>query len=209
MSRDHAPFEALAGAVALGEASVLERAAFDRHAATCAACASEAGGESPLERLRLAREAETWRPQIEGSLFARVREARSKNVRRTFSALGYAAGLSIVLNIAVATGFTDRLYERVEDASRPLPVSVAVPQPAPLAAHVARVATVAPHYIRRPLTAPLPHKPARGRPRDGGGRLGEVPDVLAGLVQPAAVTASRDVAVEALSLDAQPADRAR
>ncbi len=209
MSRDHAAFEALAGAVALGEASAAESSAFALHAAGCTFCAADLRGDSPFERLRQARDAETWRPQLEGALLARVREARSKTVRRTFSVLGYAAGLSIVLNIAVATGFTDRLYERFEDANQPLPVSVAAPPVARAPARRTPVLAAAPRYIQRPLTAPLPSKAARSHGHPAGGRLGEVPDALAGLVQPAAVTASRDVAVEALSLDAQPADRAR
>lgn len=198
MSRDHAAFEALAGAIALGEANADERSAFAAHAASCATCAEDAQ-DSPLERLQLARDAESWRPEIGAALARRIREERSKNVRRTFGFVVYAAGLSILLNVAVATGLLGHFYDRLQDAA-PASVVVAAPQPVSVpAAPSTRVAAVH-RYIQRPLTAPIPHRSARGRSREAGGRLGDVPDVLAGLVQPTAVTAARDVAADPLLL---------
>ncbi len=196
MSREHAAFEALAGAVALGEANAAERSAFAEHAAACTMCDDDAGTNSPLERLRSARDAESWRPEVGDPLLARIRETRSKNVRRTFGALGYAAGLSIVLNLAVASGFADRLYDRFEEASRPLPQAAAAPRIGREPVRSGALVSAVPHYIQRPLTAAIPRRTSRAHARDAGGRLGDVPDVLAGLVQPAAVTASRDVAEE-------------
>jgi hypothetical protein len=198
LSRDHATFEALAGAIALGEANADERATFAAHAAACTSCAEDAQA-SPLERLQLAREAESWRPEIGAALLRRIRESRSKNARRTFGVMVYAAGLSILLNVAVATGLAGRIYERFQDTAPP-PVVVAAPPAANVpAAPATRVAAVH-RYIQRPLTAPIPRRSARGRSREAGGRLGDVPDVLAGLVQPTAVTAARDVAADPLLL---------
>jgi hypothetical protein len=198
LSRDHAAFEALAGAIALGEANADERAAFAAHATSCATCAEDAQ-PSPLERLQLARDAESWRPEIGDALLRRIREARSKNVRRTFGVMVYAAGLSILLNVAVATGLAGRFYDRFQDTAQP-PVVVAAPLPANVPAAPATRVAAAHRYVQRPLTAPIPHRSARGRSHEAGGRLGDVPDVLAGLVQPTAVTAARDVAADPLLL---------
>jgi len=197
VTREHAVFEALGGAVLLGEASAEERTRFEKHAAGCGDCAEAARSQLPFERLRQERDAESWRPDVGDALLARMRERRTRTMRLTFGALAYAAGFSIVLNVVAATGFADRLYERIEAASRPNPAIPAAFRTAHVqpVAGPARVVSVH-RYIQRPLTAPLPPRQPQPRSHQTGGRLGEVPDVLAGLVQPAEITAARDVAAE-------------
>jgi TonB family protein len=58
--------EILAGAVALGEATEVERDEYRNHIATCASCLAALGGEREIERvmstIAQARDAETWEP---------------------------------------------------------------------------------------------------------------------------------------------------
>ncbi len=60
--------EALAGAIALGEADQSEREAYRRHIAGCARCLSSLGGEREIERVmgivREARDLESWEPDL-------------------------------------------------------------------------------------------------------------------------------------------------
>ncbi len=194
MRSEHATFEALAGAVALGEAGPAEQLAFHEHAATCAACAEAAAGASLLAELAQTRDAELWRPQIGDSLSARIRETRSRSAGRLFGALGYAAGLSIALNIAIVTGFAGRLYERLATPNAiPVPAAAQSANAVVVAPPVISVAP--PRYVLHPLGLAMRSRPAHPA-RNAAGRLGDVPDVLAGLVQPATVTAARDVAQE-------------
>ena len=58
--------EVLAGAIALGEATEVEREEYRKHIATCASCIAALGGEREIERVMAAvaqaRDAETWEP---------------------------------------------------------------------------------------------------------------------------------------------------
>jgi len=166
--REHDAFEALAGAVALDEATHDERALYAAHAATCPLCRDDRFGES-LERLRGACEGETWRPSLGDSFYARVREARAKRARRTMAGLGYALGLGIVLNVAFTSGFAGRLSDRLE-ASAQRAESVAAPRAAselrapvrPLTTWHVRIArlkkahVVALPHARKPFEEPVP-----------------------------------------------------
>ncbi|HZZ65482.1 MAG TPA: TonB family protein [Candidatus Baltobacteraceae bacterium] len=68
--------EALAGAIALGEATEEERLAYRRHIAQCAPCLNTFGGEREIERVARtvadARESEVWEPQLKGVSTARA-----------------------------------------------------------------------------------------------------------------------------------------
>jgi len=200
---NHAPFESLAAAVALGEASAEERAAFATHAAGCAECAADLSEASPLALLREAREGEDWRPSVSDAVMSRVREVRTRNSRLVFGALGYAAALSIVLNIALVTGVAGRVYDSLADAGSAVPAPVA---PAGLVSQARAqppVISLAPGEGRVPAIAALHRSVRRAqrapiRPAAGPPDANDVPDVLAGLIQPTVIGASRDIAVESL-----------
>ncbi len=66
MSNGCSRAEVLAGAIALGEATEVEREEYRKHIATCASCLGALGGEREIERVMSAvaqaRDAETWEP---------------------------------------------------------------------------------------------------------------------------------------------------
>ena len=104
----HDRFESLAGAVALGEASPQERAAFDVHASTCEVCRDDAAsGAFVVARVADAHRSETWRPSQ--PIVERIRSRRSGRARFTLGALGWAVAGSLVLNVALAGGLGARL----------------------------------------------------------------------------------------------------
>jgi len=122
--RAHDAFESLAGALALGEATERERAAFAAHAATCALC-REAGRESSaaLAAIAAARDAERWRPSLEDAVLRRIGEANARRQRFTVAALGWALACSIVLEAAFTSGFAGRLATAFRDAGTPRAVA--------------------------------------------------------------------------------------
>jgi hypothetical protein len=65
---DCGQIEALAGAVALGEADEAQRETYRRHLAVCAHCVNELGGERDIERVMAAvgsaRDDERWEPTL-------------------------------------------------------------------------------------------------------------------------------------------------
>lgn len=106
----HDRFEALAGAVVLGEASEAESAAFSAHAEGCAACRADvAGGAVVTAIVARERAAERWRPSIESAVLERIAKSRQKKHRRTVGAFGWAIAFSIVVNVAFASGITSGL----------------------------------------------------------------------------------------------------
>ncbi|MGA9946478.1 MAG: TonB family protein [Candidatus Cybelea sp.] len=81
MSRaDCARAEALAGAIAIGEAGEGERDAYRAHLAECAQCLRELGGEREIERVMnavgQARETECWEPDLRSTLARRPQSHR-------------------------------------------------------------------------------------------------------------------------------------
>jgi hypothetical protein len=180
----HDVYEALAGAIALGEADANERALFSAHAADCAACAAFAPREGELhELIARASAAENWRPDVAGTTLQRARERRSKRMRFTFGALSYAVALSLVINIALASGTGSWLWNALSPdveapanvASQPIELE---PRPAPEAP-----ARVTKPLHRHPAATPRKHRsqavaaaPAGPREAPAG-----VPDLLAGL----------------------------
>jgi anti-sigma factor RsiW len=112
----HAAYEALAGAIALGEASDAERAAFSAHCATCARCADDADAlrTDVVTVVAVARELETWRPQVRDGVVRRIDADRGRSTGRTTTLLTAAIALSLVLNAAFATGFAQRAGHAIE-----------------------------------------------------------------------------------------------
>ncbi len=109
MIRDHDAFEVLAGAVMLGEATEAERARFEAHAATCETCRADVACAPVLARaVTRARAQETWRPSIGNLVLDRVRGSRKSRFRLTVGTLGWAVAISIVFNLALASGLSMR-----------------------------------------------------------------------------------------------------
>ncbi len=193
---NHDRFEALAGAVMLGEASDAERAAFAAHVPACAECRADAAAAPVLVRaIEAARDAETWRPRVDRAVLGRIRDSRSSRFRVTIGALGWAIALSIVLNVALASGlsghFLGAFRETGEAASDSTAMKFRLESPAPRGAVAARpvarradVAVAPRRRARLPGATRVPFGvasrtpgPARGR----GDPADDVPDLLAGI----------------------------
>ena len=125
--KNHDRYESLAGAIALGEATLEEREAFAAHAVECALCrqdlAEDAAGTSPLATVASARADETWRPSLDRAIVARLRERSAKHSRFTVSALGWGAALSIVVNVAFVTGLSGQVANALHPTTDAPPVA--------------------------------------------------------------------------------------
>jgi len=191
----HDRYDALAGAMMLGEATPAERAEFDAHVASCAACRLDVGaGLETVAAIARSRDEETWRPSV--SVMATIRERSQRRFRWTLGAFGWAVGVSLVLNVALVGGAGNGLITRLSapagesngnvasstitfDAphSRQADDAVArtavVARAADAARRPSKAAVVArttpPRPVKRSVAAPLP------APTD------DVPDLLAGL----------------------------
>ena len=107
MSAIHDRIEALAGAIALGEATSEERAMYREHIATCRACLEELGGERGIERVATtvenARESEVWEPNT-GDVVEKGLRRRSRALRFGASTLAIAGALTIGVRVLVISG---------------------------------------------------------------------------------------------------------
>jgi|GEM_PF-1720081 hypothetical protein len=96
--RDCMEAEALAGAIAIGEAEEPARNAYRRHLATCERCRYEFGGEREIERVMgavaRARDAESWEPDV-----CKLRKAPS--VWRRAWTWGGAVAATLVLIVGI------------------------------------------------------------------------------------------------------------
>ncbi|MDQ2908594.1 MAG: zf-HC2 domain-containing protein [Candidatus Eremiobacteraeota bacterium] len=108
MRSDHGRFEALAGALALGEATTEERDHFEAHAAECATCRAATADDlvGMRELIVTAREEETWRPSLGSALMTRIRDERLRRSRLTLRVLGWSVALSLALDAAFVSGVT-------------------------------------------------------------------------------------------------------
>jgi len=116
LSGRHAAYEALAGAIALGEASDAERAEFSAHCAACARCSDDADElrTRVVTAVAVARELETWRPRVGDGVMRRIDRERVKTADLTTTLLTSAIAFSLVLNVAFATGFAQRAGHAIE-----------------------------------------------------------------------------------------------
>jgi TonB family protein len=91
MYDSHARIEAIAGAIALGEATDEERREYREHLAACPECLNALGGEREIERVAetvtVARESEVWQPDLGDVVSA---HARRRNHRLQIAG-GFAA----------------------------------------------------------------------------------------------------------------------
>jgi hypothetical protein len=124
MMRGHAAYEALGGAIALGEADEAERATYAAHAAACALCDQEPEETRTLvaSAFAAAQHGETWRPFVRDEIVACIERRRAVAGRRITTALGGAVVATLALNVALALGTGSR------------PRSVALPVAAPTVA---------------------------------------------------------------------------
>ena len=182
MSSAHDRFEALAGAIALGEATTRERERFDAHARSCEACRDDATTGIVVRALvETARDEESWRPSFHDAIFARIHERRSLRSRFAIGALGWAFAGSVVLNAAIVSGVASHvgqaLRERVPpsevvatriEIERHPAIAVATPVPA-FVARPARVVRAKPLLKR---VTSIEHRVARAqRPRTSAARV--------------------------------------
>ena len=168
MTSAHDRYEALAGAIALGEATADERGCFEAHARDCARCGEDAAA-APLLRafVETTRDAESWRPSMRDAVFARIHERRLGHSRAATGALGWAFAASVVLNAAVVSGAAGSLGRALRDRESSSDVvashvriekarSAGVPTPLPLPAvyHSVRVREAMPRAHTRIAAAP-------------------------------------------------------
>jgi hypothetical protein len=142
VNRDHDAFEALAGAVMLGEATEAEREHFDAHAATCDECRADVACAPVFARaVTQARRTETWRPSIANLVLDRIRGTRKSRFRFTVGALGWAVAISIVFNLALASGLSMRFGSTPADdaSSNVTAMTLDLESPAPRAMHPAAI----------------------------------------------------------------------
>ncbi len=198
---DHARFEALAGAVMLGEATETERERFAEHATSCAACRDDAEA-MPLFRRTLARarDAETWRPSVDDAVGRRIRASQRSRFRVTIGALGWGVALSIVINVAFISGLSGHIHDAFangpEAASNVQSMRIELEQKAPVEAtavpdvRIAAVSRARPRVrvvvgaVPRPASARAAAEPSDVVPDARAALEAEaaaVPDVLAGL----------------------------
>ena len=104
MSRTHERFEALAGAIALGEADESQRAEYAAHAATCPQCDARIAerGKAIGALFERAAGSETWRPFVRDEVVARIERRRTSAVRRVATFLGAGVVATVGLNLVLA-----------------------------------------------------------------------------------------------------------
>ncbi len=112
--------EALAGAIALGEATDAERERYRRHIAACSSCLGDLGGEREIERVMAsvsnARESETWEPVL-----ASV-QSKAQRRLRSFFRLGTTIA---AIAIALSFGIHFLIASAVKQTAQVIPVRVA------------------------------------------------------------------------------------
>jgi TonB family protein len=99
--------EIVAGAVALGEATDVQRETYRRHIAACAVCLSAYGGERQIERtmerIALARDGESWDPDVSRALRQNITHP-ARFWRAGFSVAAVAIVVSVGLHFVAASG---------------------------------------------------------------------------------------------------------
>jgi TonB family protein len=133
--------EVLAGAVALGEATELERDEYRRHVAACAPCLTSIGGEREIERtmalVAQARADEVWEPVLTDASIRRTGVARVWTWGLSATALAIVASLGI--HAFVASQLRPVQVAQVHEVpifSQPMHVTIEHRAPAPAAAPI-------------------------------------------------------------------------
>ena len=107
MNITHDRIEAIAGAIALGEATDNQRTEYREHIATCARCLNAFGGEREIERVAetvgAARESEMWDPALGDVVRTRLNQ-RARKFRYIFSTLAACLLVAVGVRVAIADG---------------------------------------------------------------------------------------------------------
>lgn len=157
----HQEIEALAGAIALGEASDADRRRYREHIAGCAECLQSLGGEHELERtaatVGAARDSEIWAPDGRNVFIARKRPPAG--------VLNFGAGF-VLTAIAFALGLH---YTTIAQPARMAPVAsdvIAVHDVNPTPSLQLPRRLVVLHHVVQYARAPmvLPNPPHSGNP---------------------------------------------
>ncbi|HKU66508.1 MAG TPA: TonB family protein [Candidatus Baltobacteraceae bacterium] len=162
----HDRIEAIAGAIALDEASDDERREYREHISSCPACLSALGGEREIERVAstvsAARDGEVWNPDLGDVIGARTRR-RSQTLRWGLGVLGMALAASFGLH-AIFAASIPRLSN---SASAPVVINAGVtrivleqntatPKPAPPVAAAPQRRLIVTHNVVQIARAPVP-----------------------------------------------------
>ena len=104
MMRGHARYEALAGAIALGEASIEERRTYAAHAAACPRCDGDIDDTRTLVGCAIAgaSHSERWQPFLRDDIARRINSGRAQSTRRTAFVLCCAVFATLALNVGLA-----------------------------------------------------------------------------------------------------------
>ncbi len=107
MKGNHDRVEAIAGAIALGEATDEERREYREHLTGCRSCLESLGGEHEIERVAArvasARDSEVWQPALGDIVRSRL-SARARYWRYAFSVVSACAIVAFGLRIAILDG---------------------------------------------------------------------------------------------------------
>ncbi len=178
----HARYEALAGALALGEADAAERAEFVAHAVDCAQCRADWSLGSVRDLIEGASSSEVWRPSVASGVRQLLAEAGSRRGRRVVTTFGYAIAASLALNVLFVTGFAGRALDAVRQApefySQTQRITLERRPQRSATASLERTQPVAADPVRGKLSA---HKHITPKPPSATKSADSVPDVLAGL----------------------------
>ncbi len=184
MTVAHDAFDTLAGAIALGEATPLERATFTSHAATCGTCAASSDAFAAVrDAIVASREDERWSPSVDARVRARIGDERNRRTRATFGAFHWAIAFSLALNVAFFSGFVGRLATKLHETGEPSSAVLATMWVTEHKRHrpsadIAAVVVAA--RATRP-TRTIVARRALGSLREPTAATDEIPDVLAGL----------------------------
>jgi TonB family protein len=185
----HDRIEAIAGAIALGEASDEERCEYREHIASCAQCLHAFGGECEIERVAAtvasARDGELWTPQA-SDVIAKGERRRSRALGWALSAPVVVLAASLAARALLAPG-SGHVAAAVAPAPHPVThAAAAKPVSEPLAAQPRLVVT---HNVVQIARAPMPASVAASVIAPP--RLGKPRDLVAITIHPATVAQTR------------------
>ncbi|HET6896238.1 MAG TPA: TonB family protein [Candidatus Baltobacteraceae bacterium] len=162
----HDRIEAIAGAIALGEASDEERREYREHIAACRGCLDALGGEREIERVAAtvpaARDQEVWEPDVRNVVEARL-QRRSQKLRYGFGLFGVALAASFGVHALfaagiprVSTGAAAPVVINAGPTRIVLEQNPATAKPAPAAVAAAPRRLIVTHNVVQIARAPMP-----------------------------------------------------
>jgi TonB family protein len=192
-SNVHDRIEAIAGAIALGEATDEERREYREHISACAACLRELGGEHEIERVAsvvgAARDAEVWVPDMVHAVAARA-DYRRRILRVAGSVMASVIVVGLIANALVAKFNPNTTLQTPAVVTR---AQIAQVQPLPVAVHAVRINApaeqqrlIVTHNVVQMARAPVAPAPLAAAPARKQG----TPELVSMVVHPAQPPAS-------------------